>query len=144
MPLITPALIAALPPAPSPNDPTNFDGEADAFVAALAQLRSETNTISEANFNNAVIAYDSAASALVSEQNAAASATAAATSANASLWVSGTPYALDVSVISPMDRQTYRRIVAGAGTTDPKLDNTNWTCISGTPRAKLHAISLYF
>jgi hypothetical protein len=132
-----------MPDAPTPNDPINFEPEADAFVAALPLFRSETNAISDVNYDNSVIAHDAATSALVSEQNAAASATAAATSANAERWVSGTNYLIDVCVISPLDSQTYRRKIPGAGAIDPKNDKTNWTPISFS-RGKLHAIALYF
>lgn len=41
-------------------------------------------------------------------------------------WASGTTYALDALVWSPVSRLTYIRIVAGAGTTDPSADGTNW------------------
>lgn len=41
-------------------------------------------------------------------------------------WVSGTTYARGRVVRSPSDEQTYVRIVAGAGTTDPSSDTTNW------------------
>ena len=41
-------------------------------------------------------------------------------------WVSGTTYALGKTVRSPIDHQRYVRVVAGAGTTDPANDATNW------------------
>lgn len=41
-------------------------------------------------------------------------------------WVSGTTYAIGKTVRSPTDHQRYVRIVAGAGTTDPASDTTNW------------------
>lgn len=42
-------------------------------------------------------------------------------------WVSGTTYAVNRVVTSPADNyQTYIRVVAGAGTTDPSADATNW------------------
>ena len=42
-------------------------------------------------------------------------------------WVSGTTYALGKTVRSPTDHQRYVRVVAGAGTTDPANDATNWS-----------------
>lgn len=81
-------------------------------------------------YDNANDAYASATAAATSETNAAASATAAATSGNAALWVSGTTYTLGTCVFSPVNYQTYRRIVAGGGTTDPSADTTNWLLIS--------------
>ena len=59
----------------------------------------------------------------------AAAATASAT-ANVTVWISGTTYALYAAVISPANQQTYRRLVAGGGTTDPSTDTTNWASIS--------------
>lgn len=41
-------------------------------------------------------------------------------------WVSGTTYAQGKTVRSPANHQLYVRIVAGAGTTDPASDGTNW------------------
>ena len=41
-------------------------------------------------------------------------------------WVSGTTYACGKTVRSPADHRRYVRVVAGAGTTDPANDATNW------------------
>lgn len=41
-------------------------------------------------------------------------------------WVSGATYAQGDNARSPTDHQLYVRIVAGAGTTDPASDATNW------------------
>jgi len=43
------------------------------------------------------------------------------------VWVSGTTYAINDFRRSPANFQIYRRLTAGAGTTDPSLDTTNWT-----------------
>ena len=48
-------------------------------------------------------------------------------------WVSGTTYALGKTVRSPIDHQRYVRAVAGAGTTDPASDSTNWRPDGGRP-----------
>ncbi len=42
------------------------------------------------------------------------------------LWVTGTTYAVSDVVLSPSDKNYYTRIVAGAGSTDPSADGTNW------------------
>lgn len=55
-----PTPISALPTAPSTSSPSTFAALADAFIAALATLRSETNAISTVNYNNAVDAYNNA------------------------------------------------------------------------------------
>src|SRR5450759_2722838 len=41
-------------------------------------------------------------------------------------WVSGTVYAIGDFRRSPINFQTYRRLTAGAGITDPSADPTNW------------------
>jgi hypothetical protein len=69
----------------------------------------------------------SAASAV----EAAASAAAAEAFSGSTEWVSGTTYALGDVVWSPIDFLPYRRIVAGAGTTDPSADATNWLSLEG-------------
>ena len=42
------------------------------------------------------------------------------------LWVTGTTYAKGKVVLSPTDLCYYVRKVAGAGSTDPSADTTNW------------------
>jgi len=49
--------------------------------------------------------------------------------ANVTLWISGTTYAVGNVVWSPTDYRSYRRIIAGAGTTDPVSDTTNWQVV---------------
>lgn len=48
------------------------------------------------------------------------------------LWVTGTTYAQAKLVISPTDWQAYVRKVAGAGSTDPASDTTNWQPAGGS------------
>lgn len=48
-------------------------------------------------------------------------------------WVSGQAYAKGERAWSPLNGATYRRIVAGAGTTDPSLDTTNWASLVAVP-----------
>lgn len=56
-----------------------------------------------------------------------ASAVATVTSGlSAGLWVSGTTYAVGNLRFDPTDGRLYRRLTAGAGTTRPGLDATNW------------------
>lgn len=59
-------------------------------------------------------------------QIAAQSANSASLTANVTKWISGTSYDEGDNVWSPIDFQTYRRKIAGAGTTDPSVDSTNW------------------
>jgi len=41
-------------------------------------------------------------------------------------WLSGSTYAFGAVVWSPITNLSYRRIIAGAGFTDPSADTTNW------------------
>lgn len=97
---------------PSRNDPTNFRARGDATLGAFPALITQLLAAAVATYNNAV--------------EALASAEAATASANAPLWVSGTTYVLGAVAWSPTTRFVYRRIVAGAGVTDPSADATNW------------------
>jgi hypothetical protein len=78
-------------------------------------------------YNNAVDAFNNATAAAASAIIAAAASTAAINAAGAVQWVSATTYTLGFVVWSPINFQTYRRAVAGAGTTDPSADPVNWT-----------------
>lgn len=127
MPLSAPSPITALPTPPSTSSPSTFAAQGDAFLAALPLHTTETNTVSAVNYNNAVDAAASAASA-------SANASLAFAAAGAALWVSGTSYALGAAVISPSSLLVYRRKVAGAGTTDPASDATNWKVNSMEPQ----------
>ena len=125
--------ITALPVPPSRQDPTNFSERADSFMAALPAFATETNA-------TAVDVDADAVSAAASAVNAAASAAGANASANVSKWVSGTTYAEGVVVWSPINFFSYRRKVAGAGTTDPSADSTNWALVSGAGDVSLTGV----
>lgn len=118
-----PTSIDALPAAPATTAPSTFAALADAFVAALATLRTQINNTATNVYNNAVDAYNNATTA-------SAQANAATSAVGATIWVSGTTYAVGDGRFSPINFQTYRRKTAGAGTTDPSLDATNWALIS--------------
>jgi hypothetical protein len=110
--------ITALPTPPSRDDPANFSARADAFLGALPTFATEANALA-----TQVNGYAS---------DAAASAAAAAAAAGAAKWVSGTTYAEGNLVWSPTTYFIYRRKSAGAGTTDPSSDTTNWALVAGT------------
>lgn len=105
--------MTALPVAPNRNDPDTFADRADAMVAALPGFVSEANALSE----------DVTAKSAV--------CTSAAMAVAVTGWVSGTTYAQGVNVWDPVTLLTYRRKVAGAGTTRPALDPTNWALLTG-------------
>lgn len=117
--------ITPLPTPPSRNDPTNFAARGDAFLGALPTFATEANAL-------AVDVNADAVSAAAAEVAATAAASAATAAANVTKWVSGTTYAEGVVVWSPITYLSYRRKTAGAGTTDPSADNTNWAQAAGT------------
>jgi hypothetical protein len=130
--------ITTLPSAPNRNDPENFSTEADAFVAALPALVTETNAAGVYTADQATAAAADAVStaADVVLTNAdvlstAASAAAAVVTANAAQWVSEASYAAGANAISNIDFGTYRAILTHTGVaTDPSADATNWVIIS--------------
>lgn len=104
--------ITALPTPPSRSDSANFATRGDAFLGALPQFATEANALAEEVNANAI--------------SASAGAAAASAASGVTIWVSGTTYAVGDCRFSPSDYQTYRRKTAGAGTTDPAADSTNW------------------
>lgn len=117
--------ITALPTPPRRDDPTNFATRADAFLGALPAFATEANAL-------AVDVNADAVAAAAAEVAATAAASAATAAANVTKWVSGTTYAEGVVVWSPITYLSYRRKSAGAGTTDPSADSTNWAQAAGT------------
>lgn len=127
-------IIDQLPlPVPSRTDPANFSVRADNFLGELPDFATQMNALATELNALGVQVEASKTAALTAETNAQASAFAASGSANnaasssgAALWVSGTTYSLGALVYSPITGRTYRRKIAGAGTTDPSADATNW------------------
>jgi hypothetical protein len=123
-------------PVPSSTDPANFSARGDAVFGAFPNFITQTNAVASEAAANRDSAEASKVAAAISETNAATYAANATTSANnasssstAPLWVSGTTYAVNDKRVSPVTGQVYRRKVAGAGTTDPSLDSTNWYAV---------------
>lgn len=125
--------VSLLPPGPDPaiHPKTEFAQIAAASVLAQRGLPPELNNFAtQANALAADVTAKSVATTTAS-QNAIAAATDAAAVAGITAWVSGTTYAKNVAVISQVNFQTYRRRVAGSGTTDPANDSTNWAILTG-------------
>lgn len=129
MAIVSPTAISALPTPPSTSSPSDFDAKADAFLGALPSLRAEVNAISTVNYGNALDAYNSATTAAAQAAIASTASTNAISAMGAPGWVSGTTYAIGNAVWSPINYGIYRRLTAGAGTTDPSLDPTNWSSL---------------
>lgn len=123
MPSIPPS-ITALPAPPDPSDRSTYNARAYPWSVAQQTLATEVAAVADNVFDNATEAAAAAALAVP----AAAAAEAAS---NATLWVSGTPYAAGVVVWSPINALSYRRKTAGAGTTDPSADSANWASLAG-------------
>lgn len=122
--------VTPLPIPPSRADAENFAERADDFLGALPTFATELNVLQvDVNTKQTLAAS--------SETNAAASALASANTADVAIWVSGTTYAIGVNRFSPINFLTYRRKTAGAGTTDPSLDSTNWALLTGLGDATL-------
>lgn len=124
-------------PVPSRADPTNFATRADAYhtalpitVDALNLQNAENNSLNASTNAASAVAAAAAASASTNAASAAAASANAAAANGGQLWVSGTTYAQGYLVYSPLNSRSYRRLVAGAGTTDPSLDAVNWGLLS--------------
>lgn len=132
MTIIVPVAIpAAGLPIPDPVDRATFSAR------KLEQIRWANNEYATYSYNLGLAAYSNALDARVSATTAAADAAAsassaalAATYAGAIAWVSGTSYAIGDKRWSLINGVVYRRLTAGAGTTDPSLDTTNWAVYS--------------
>jgi hypothetical protein len=129
-PTAAPNLGAPLPTPPTTADPSSFDTRADSFFAALPAFQTLENTTASNVFSNATVTYTNAAEVATNTSTVAAAATTVAGYTGATLWVSGTTYALNDIRYSPTNRRLYRRLTAGAGTTNPDSDTTNWASVS--------------
>lgn len=126
-------MITVLPPAPDRATPATFASRGDALLAALPTFVTEANALQTDVTAKLVTASSEATNASASATAAASSATAAASSSAAVIWVSGTTYAIGNVIFSPINFQNYRRKTAGAGTTDPSTDTTNWGILATFP-----------
>lgn len=127
----SPPTITGSPTVPQRADRATFSGRVDAFVTWMAAAVSEFGAVAANVYANAVDAYNNAVAASASASTASSAAASAIATSGATQWVSGTTYALGVVVWSPINGQSYRRVVAGAGATDPSSDATNWTKLGG-------------
>lgn len=144
MPIVIPTPANPLPTPPTTSDPGTFDARADATLLAQQAMVPQLNELAEDTYTNALHAQDRATAAAASATAAAGSATSASTAAAAAqqasaaaAWVSATTYATGNVAWSPLNFQTYRRRTAGAGTTDPSADPTNWEPVTGIKPAVL-------
>ncbi len=116
--------ITPLPTPPTRADASTFSDRADTFLSALPTFADEANAL-QVDVNEKQVA------AAASQVSAAAAQAAAEAASNAAIWVSGTTYAVGNVRFSPINFKSYRRKTAGAGTTDPSADSTNWQLLTG-------------
>lgn len=136
--------MTALPTPPGPTDDVaTFNARAFALLGALPTFVTEANALEVAVDADASAADVDAAAAQAARLAAEVASAAAAASAGATLWVSGTTYALGARVWAPSNGQVYHRLIAGAGTTDPSADSTNWARVYAVPEL-VTAESYYF
>ncbi len=123
------------PPFPALSDRAagTYNSKAYAFGSHMAEkFNDEVVAIAGSAYENAVEAAAQAVAASASAQTAENAAQSAVQLVGVNPWVSGTTYAKNVAVISQVNFQTYRRRIAGAGTTDPASDATNWAMLTGS------------
>jgi hypothetical protein len=133
MAVTTPPPIDPVPtPAIQRNDRSTFSNRLDAFINWLVNAVLQFAALAANVFANATDAANSATVSATQAIQSAGSAQAAVAGSNAPIWVSGATYAIGDCRFSPSTFYTYRRKTAGAGTTDPAGDTTNWQVISST------------
>lgn len=130
MPVTAPPTLTAAGLSPDRADRATFVARSiarDDFIknTQIPQLQTAIDNV----FNNAKEAYNSGVSATADAASSAINASQAAAAAAAIQWVSGTNYAVGDPRWSPITKISYRRLIAGAGTTDPNADATNWAAI---------------
>lgn len=99
-------------------------------TAAAGSADDAAATAASVSSSLAAAVSSATASATASAATAEAAAASAEMTAGASAWVSGTTYTVGDTVWSPINFQTYRRSVSGAGTTDPSADEVNWVALT--------------
>jgi len=123
---IQPPEIDAFPPPPQRGNKETF---ADLFDAVITWFSISVSKVGQACLS----AYQNAIAAALSASSAEAAAEAATFASGAAQWVSGTTYTKGKVVWSVANGRTYRRLIAGAGTTDPAADRVNWVILSSEP-----------
>lgn len=124
----------SIDPVPTPaiqrGDAATFSERVDEFIRWLVAAVTQFGAVASNVYANALDAFSSATSAANSATVATTQATNAESIVGIMPWVSGTTYAKNAAVISQVNFQSYRRMIAGAGTTDPANDATNWRIIA--------------
>lgn len=139
MPTLITGPLDTLPVAPDPatDTPTSFSTKAAAMVLAIKTMVPQLITIiSEMNVVTTEVNANTV-TASAAATSASSNTALAAGYAGATVWVSGTTYAIGNNRYSPANGRVYRRLTAGAGTTDPSADFTNWAIVGLNAPAQL-------
>ena len=123
---------------------TTFKADTDTFFGTQLPLFSVQAEAARVEINsNQVLVANNTATAVAAQVSSSTNAVTAVTAAGAIQWVSGTTYAIGDCRWSPTDMRVYRRKIAGAGTTDPSLDNTNWGLVNPEPPVVIVSTTTY-
>lgn len=136
-----PTAPSAVPDFPALSNRTTYNAMAFAWAQFMqATFPNEMEALAANAYGNALESASSASASAESALDSAGSALAAAASvqsaiatANATKWISGTTYAQGANAWSTINFVTYKRKIAGAGTTDPSADSTNWSPVFPIP-----------
>lgn len=122
------AVTAPALPLPDPADRATFTARKLEYLRwEKEDLAPDALALANASYDNALDAQGSATSAAADAVSAAANTALAALYAGATLWVSGTTYALGTRVSSPTNGLTYRKTTAATGgIVDPASNTTDW------------------
>lgn len=132
MPILAPPTLTPAGLSPDRADRPTFVARSiarDDFIknTQIPELQLALNNV----YNNATEAFNAGVQAALDASAAEVSAGQAAAAAGAPMWVSGTSYVVGNATWSPLNMRVYRCILATSGTTDPSLDVTHWSPISG-------------
>ena len=143
---VTPSTSVTPLPALDRTSPT-FKTSVDTFFSTqLPTFTTEINTLATGVEDNATYAESQASASAISAsaaqgfrnaaegfaQDAEVAVSAAASAGGAAEWNPLTNYTEGQCVRSPVDYQTYRRVVSGVSTTDPSSDAVNWAVVGGS------------
>jgi hypothetical protein len=116
-----------------PSAPATYSADYDAFNAAIVTMASEMNTLADYRaIHDPIVEIDGLAAASIAAQ-----------SGEPAIWVTGTTYARGDVRWSPTNYLDYVRLTAGAGSTDPATDSTNWQLVTGTGDSTLTGVETY-
>lgn len=124
--------VITLSTTPSRQRPATFSEENDTFMSELPTFRTDLINLATYLIERADATDINTTTVAGHLDDVTAAANAFTAQINATKWISGTTYAIGAAVWSPATSLSYRRLTAGAGTTDPSADATNWRVVTNT------------